>query len=99
MLEDYDTGEKDEDGNAKMSTRLWDANAIEKVDDHTVRLNLKEAQVAVPEHMFHYPFAIHRPGGRRRVRPRLERHRPLSAGRAERRRDGGAQETRRLVGR
>ena len=58
MLEDYDTGEKDDQGNAKMSTRLWDANALEKVDDHTVRLNLKEAQVAVPEHFFHYPFAI-----------------------------------------
>ncbi len=58
MLEEYDTGEKDKDGNAKMSTRLWDANAIEVVDAHTVRLNLKEAQVAVPEHLFHYPFAI-----------------------------------------
>jgi peptide/nickel transport system substrate-binding protein len=58
MLEDYDTGEKDDAGNAKMSTRLWDANAIEKVDDHTVRLNLKAAQVAVPEHLFHYPFAM-----------------------------------------
>ena len=58
MLEDYDTGEKDENGNAKMSTRLWDANAIEKVDDHTVNLNCKAAQVAVPEHFFHYPFPI-----------------------------------------
>ena len=58
MLEEYDTGEKDDGGNAKKSTRLWDANAMEKLDDHTVRLNLKEAQVAVPEHLFHYPFAI-----------------------------------------
>ena len=66
MLEEYDTGEKDGKGNPKKSTRLWDANAIEKVDDHTVRLNLKEAQVAVPEHLFHYPFAILDPeeGGR-----------------------------------
>jgi peptide/nickel transport system substrate-binding protein len=39
-------------------TALWDANAIEKVDDHTVRLNCKEAQLAVPEHLFHYPFLI-----------------------------------------
>src|SRR5262249_38663593 len=39
-------------------TRLWDANAIEKVDDHTVRLNCKAPQLAVPEHLFHYPFAI-----------------------------------------
>ena len=58
MLEDYDTGEKNDDGEAKMGTRLWDSNAIEKVDSHTLRLNLKEAQVAVPEHLFHYPLAI-----------------------------------------
>ena len=58
MLEEYETGEKDDKGNPKKSTRLWDANAIEKVDDHTVRLNLKTAQVAVPEHLFHYPFAM-----------------------------------------
>ena len=66
MLDEYDTGGKDDEGNPKKSTRLWDANAIEKVDDHTVRLNLKEAQVAVPEHLFHYPLAILDPeeGGR-----------------------------------
>jgi peptide/nickel transport system substrate-binding protein len=58
MLVDYDTGEKDEAGNPKMGKRLWDANAIERVDDFTVRLNCKEAQLAVPEHLFHYPFAI-----------------------------------------
>ncbi len=58
MLEDYDTGEKDDEGKAKMSTRLWDANAIEKVDDHTVRFNLKVPQVAIPEHMDHYTNAI-----------------------------------------
>jgi len=58
MLEEYDTGEKKEDGSAKMSTRLWDANALEKVDDHTFRMNLKEAQVAVPEHLFHYPLPM-----------------------------------------
>ena len=39
-------------------TEVWDANAIEKVDDHTVRLNAKAPQVAVPEHLFHYPFHI-----------------------------------------
>ena len=37
---------------------LWDANALEKVDDHTIRLNLKLPQVAVPEHLFHYPLAM-----------------------------------------
>jgi peptide/nickel transport system substrate-binding protein len=58
MLEEYDTGKKDDNGNPVMSTRLWSDNAIEKVDDHTVRLNAKAAQLAVPEHLFHYPFAI-----------------------------------------
>lgn len=58
MLEDFDTGQKGDDGNAVMSSRLWDANAIEKVDDHTVRLNGSAAQLAVPEHLFHYPLQI-----------------------------------------
>ena len=48
--------EKGADGKTK--TVLWDANAIEKVDDHTVRLNCKEPQVSVPEHLFHYPAAM-----------------------------------------
>ena len=39
-------------------TAVWDANAIEKVDDHTVRLNTKAPQLAVPEHLFHYPLHI-----------------------------------------
>ena len=52
MLEEYDTGEKDDDGNRENCPRvLWDANAFEKVDDKTVRLNLKLPQVAIPEHL------------------------------------------------
>jgi len=42
----------------KDSVELWDANAIEKVDDHTVRINAKSPQLAVPEHLFHYPMHI-----------------------------------------
>ncbi len=42
----------------KPTTELWDANAIERVDAHTVRLNCKEPQVSVPEHLFHYPAAM-----------------------------------------
>ena len=61
MLTEFDTGEKDESGAAKMSTKLWDANAIEKVDDHTVRLNAQVPQLAVPEHFFHYPFPMMHP--------------------------------------
>jgi peptide/nickel transport system substrate-binding protein len=40
---------------------LWDANAIEKVDDHTIKLNAKVSQLAVPEHLFHYPALILHP--------------------------------------
>ncbi|GAB5470429.1 MAG: ABC transporter substrate-binding protein [Rhodospirillales bacterium] len=45
---------KEENG----ETVLWDANAIEVVDPHTLRLNLKEPQIAIPEHLFHYPLLI-----------------------------------------
>jgi peptide/nickel transport system substrate-binding protein len=58
LLEDYETGEKDDKGNPKKSSRLWDATAIQKVDDFTVRLNGKSAQLAVPEQLFHYPLLI-----------------------------------------
>jgi len=51
MLEEY------EEGGSK-HRRLWDSNAIEKVDSHTVRLNCKMAQLAVPEHLFHYPLLM-----------------------------------------
>jgi peptide/nickel transport system substrate-binding protein len=34
------------------------ANDIEKVDDYTVKLHLSTPQIAVPEHLFHYPAMI-----------------------------------------
>jgi peptide/nickel transport system substrate-binding protein len=58
ILEEFETGEKDDKGNPKKSSRLWDANAVQKVDDFTVRLNGKTPQIAVPEWLFHYPFLI-----------------------------------------
>ena len=58
MLEEVDSGDTDESGQPKKVREIWDANAIEVIDEATLRLNLKEAQVAVPEHMFHYPLAI-----------------------------------------
>ena len=33
-------------------------NNIEKIDDYTLRLHLSQAQIAVPEHLFHYPALI-----------------------------------------
>jgi len=58
ILEEFETGEKDDKGNPKKSTRLWDANAIQKVDDFTVRMNGKTPQIAIPEWLFHYPLLI-----------------------------------------
>ncbi|PBC03568.1 ABC transporter substrate-binding protein [Mesorhizobium sp. WSM3860] len=58
LVEEYDTGEKDDKGNPKKSSRLWSDKAIEKVDDSTVRLNLFSPQIAVAEHLFHYPMFI-----------------------------------------
>jgi peptide/nickel transport system substrate-binding protein len=58
LLEEFETGEKDDKGNPKKSTRLWDASAIQKVDTFTVKLHGKTAQLAVPEQLFHYPLLI-----------------------------------------
>jgi len=58
LLEDVETGEKDDKGNPKKATRLWDANAIQRVDASTVRLNGKTPQLAIPEQLFHYPLLI-----------------------------------------
>ena len=57
MVEEYDTGEKDDDGKAKMAKKMIDG-AVEKVDDHTVRLNLKGPSLSIPENLYNYPTAI-----------------------------------------
>ena len=58
ILDEFETGEKDDKGNAKKSTRLWDANAIQKIDDFTIKLNGKAANMSIPESLFHYTFLI-----------------------------------------
>ena len=64
LMKGYMLDAYEEDGATK--TRLWDANAIELVDSRTVRLNCKVPQLAVPEHLFHYPLLMLDPeeGGR-----------------------------------
>ncbi len=64
MLVDVDSGKKDKDGKPVMTTKHWAPNLIEKVDDHTVRLNLKLPQVAVPEHLDHYTNAMMDPASK-----------------------------------
>ncbi len=45
---------KDVEKDGETTKEIWDANAIEKVDDFTVRLNIRVPQVAIPEHFFTY---------------------------------------------
>ncbi len=58
LLNDVDTGEVDDDGNPRMTTEIWDANAFEKIDDLTVRLNLKEPTITVAEDLFFYNMTM-----------------------------------------
>ncbi|MBC2706082.1 ABC transporter substrate-binding protein [Desulfobacula sp.] len=53
MIED--SGEKDKKGNP---IKRMIKNAVEKVDDHTVRLNLKSPVLSIPENLYNYPTAI-----------------------------------------
>ena len=54
LLNAIDTGEKNDRGRTIYRHELWADNAIEKLDDLTIRLNLKQPQLAVPEHLNHY---------------------------------------------
>ncbi len=57
MTEEYDTGTKKDDGTPKMGKKMK-AGAVEKVDDHTVRLHLGRAVLSIPENLFNFPTAI-----------------------------------------
>ena len=56
MLKKVPTGENDSEGNPVLRSELWDANAVEMVDRLTFKLNIQVPQVAIPEHLFHFPF-------------------------------------------
>ena len=56
ILTEFETDEIDTKTNAKKkSTRLWDADAISKIDSHTIKITGKSAYLGVPEALFHYP--------------------------------------------
>jgi peptide/nickel transport system substrate-binding protein len=57
MTEVLDTGKKDDKGNA-ITQQVMTNGAVEKVDDHTVRLNLNQAELSIPENLYNYPTAI-----------------------------------------
>ena len=53
MLEE--TGEKDAKGN---TIKRMTKNAVQKVDKHTVRLNLNSPVLSIPENLYNYPTGI-----------------------------------------
>ncbi len=53
MLEE--TGEKDDKGNP---IKRMSKNAVQKVDEHTVKLNLNSPVLAIPENLYNYPTGI-----------------------------------------
>ena len=57
LLEEYDTGQKDDDGNAIMAKRGL-PNAVEVVDSHTVQLNAKSVDISVIPSVADYPSLI-----------------------------------------
>jgi len=61
MMVSYDTGTKDSAGKAVMGNKIWSDSAIQKVDDYTIQLNGKQAMLALPESLFHYPALILHP--------------------------------------
>lgn len=58
LLNVTDTGQKNEKGEAIKKYEFWDANAIEVKDPKTLVLNLKSANISLPESFFHYPFLM-----------------------------------------
>jgi len=54
LTETVDTGKKNDEGKAVMSTRMA-TGALERVDSHTVRFHLNRAELSLPESMADYP--------------------------------------------
>ncbi len=57
MTTDYDTGQKNDDGSPVMGKRMREG-AIERVNDHTVKLHLNSPVLSIPENLYNYPTAI-----------------------------------------
>lgn len=58
MLDLVDTGEVDDRGNPVRVRAIWDASAIEVMGTHTLRLNTRVPQVALPQHLQHGALSI-----------------------------------------
>ncbi len=60
LVEAVDSGEKNDDGSAKMVKKLR-AGAIDVLDSHKIRFNLSKAVLSFPEDTYNYPTAIQHP--------------------------------------
>jgi peptide/nickel transport system substrate-binding protein len=69
LLKEEETNEKDDKGNVKKRSVLWDASAIEKKNDFTFVLNGQVPRVTVPEDLFHYQAPILHPDDKGRFTP------------------------------
>lgn len=58
LLNKIDTGQVNDKGRKIIRHEWWSPKAIEVVDPMTLRLNLKQPQLAVPEHLGHYPAVM-----------------------------------------
>jgi len=57
MVEDVETDELDEEGKPVVKKRMIEG-AVEKIDEHTVKLRMNRPQMAIPENFYSYPMAI-----------------------------------------
>jgi peptide/nickel transport system substrate-binding protein len=57
MVDELDEGKTDDKGHP-LKTRRMTKGAVEKVDDHTVRLHLNSPVLSIPESLYNYPTAI-----------------------------------------
>jgi len=57
LVTEVDTGKKDSAGKPIKEKRMTE-NAVEKLDDYTIRLNLNYPVLSIPENLYSYPSAI-----------------------------------------
>lgn len=69
LMNQVETGEKDDKGNAKKKDVLWDAQAIQKKDDFTIVLSLKTPAVTVPELLFNHQCVMLHPDDKGTFKP------------------------------
>lgn len=57
MLDEKDSGRKDKDGKPVIE-KVMRPGAVEKVDEHTVKIRLKAPVLSIPENLYNYPTMI-----------------------------------------